>query len=113
MHFHAPVHFSVRSFHWAQVPGVPLRLPQARPTRLGASPPVPEQLTLPLAGLAIKQQFCMLGKDVFCLQPPCSLLPYLPCSLRAERDQQIAQPPARAVPVPAPAGPSTAVALLD
>lgn len=70
MHFHAPVHFPVRSLQWARVPGVPLWLPQAWPACPGASCPVPEQLTLPLAGLVIKQQFCLLGNDAFCLQPP-------------------------------------------
>lgn len=44
----------------------------------------------------------------------CSLLSYLPYSLWAECDQQIAQPPARAVPFPATADPITvAAALLD
>lgn len=43
----------------------------------------------------------------------CILLSYLPCSLRGDCDKQIAQPPARAVPLPATADPITAVALLD
>lgn len=42
----------------------------------------------------------------------CSSLSYLPYSLRVECDQQIAQPPARAVPFPATADPIPAAALL-
>lgn len=64
------MHFSVQSFHWAQVPGVSLQPLQAWPAGPGASHPVPRQLTLLLAGLAIKRQFCLLRKGIFCLQPP-------------------------------------------
>lgn len=64
MHFLASVYFS------AQVPGVVLRLPQAQPAGPGSSRPITEQLALSLAGLAIKQQFCLVRKDVFCWQPP-------------------------------------------
>lgn len=70
MPFLASVHFSVQSLHCAQVPGFPLWLLQTRPAGPGASHPVPEQQTLPLARLAIKQQFCPLRNCVFCLQPP-------------------------------------------
>lgn len=72
MHFLASAHFSVQSFYGAQVPGVPPWLLQSWPAGLGASHPVPEQLALPLAGLAIKQQLCLLRRDVFYLQAPCA-----------------------------------------
>lgn len=66
----ALVYFSVQSFHWAQVPEVCLQLLQPWPMGPGASRPTPEDLALVLAWLTITQQFCMLQKDVFCLQPP-------------------------------------------
>lgn len=75
MHFLASVYFSVQSFYWAQVPGVPCWLLQSWPVGLWASQPVPEQLTSPMAGLTIKQQFCLLRRDVFCLQPRCAACP--------------------------------------
>ena len=84
MHFLASVHFSVQSFHWAGAWGLPPgchRHGQWLRELLVLSP---SSLLCPRWGLAIKQQFCLLRNDVFCLQPPHAACSHT-CSIVSKR----------------------------